>query len=337
MPMGIGIGLSMVKGGGVGVTLPYSPVLWLMGDSQGRGTMSTAGQASAVAAYTPTANVLLWNGTAWVTYTPGTSAGVDFGSVVGNVGSEIGYIAAFRAKYPNNKLYVVKDTAAGSAQTRGNPVGSAFNITGGSNTYTVNSGTLFGSNTLITGTGIETGVYIPFSGFLAKVGLNGGRSGAGFGPGAVTQYNGTLSWSITEGLVYQGNSAGINNAAHARLVAALASLTSPRLVSIGYCLGTNDKSFTSVGSAFATDIGAFFTQVAADVDTSHAVWSILRPLANGGPSDAAVRTALANQAATSPSTIKVVDMDAYGTWDGVHFDLDGETYFGQQTFANTVF
>src|SRR5437868_5548750 len=187
--LGIGkLGVGFGHGGAIGAArpaLPYSPVLLITGDSQSAGTLSTADQAAAVAAYVPTSKVKVLNSAgAFVTYTPGTITGLDHAANTGKVGSEIGFIPTFRAAFPNDTLYIIKNAESGSFQTRGVNALTAANMTSpGGNTYTLNSGSILnGGNTLITGTGIETGVYVPFAGFLSKVGVSGGRTGAAFGP-----------------------------------------------------------------------------------------------------------------------------------------------------------
>jgi len=340
MPLGIGIGLSLTRGQGVGAPRFSRPIVAiLIGDSQPFGTLNTGEQATAVAAYTVTDKVKVGqtsNGTAvsWTTYTPGTACGIEAGSNSGNVGMEIGFINAFRAAYPNDTLYLIKETQSGSYQTRGASTGAANITSAGNNTYTVNSGTV-GGQTLVVGSGIETGVYVPFGLFLANVGLAGGRSGAAFGPVAITKYAGNLSWSSTEGLTYNGNSAQIDNGMRARGLALLALLTNPLVVAFNYCIGTND-ALASLGANHATDLDNFYTRLNANFPLTNAVWNFIRPALNGGGA-ATVRSNIATKAATDPTKMKVIDMDAQNRWDGTHWDLTGVTFAGAQCFANTVF
>jgi hypothetical protein len=320
------------KQGGGGPVLAYTSVLLVTGDSQGVGTLSTADQAAAVAAYVVTANVKVLNSSgAFVTYTPGTITGVDGGSGnTGKVGSEIGFIAAFRAAYPNDTLYIIKNCASGSYQTRGAASGTAANITSpGGNGYSLNSGSLIGNNTLITGSGIETGCYIPFSPFLASVGLAGGRSGAAFGPTAITQYNGTISWSSTEGLTYNGNSANINNGARAAIVAGLALLTSPRIVAHVHNIGTNDAGLASA-AAFATDLDNIYTRFGADFAGYNLAKTVLVRSTTGQTSSTTVRAA--QLAKRNQTSIFLLDTDSYTKWDGTHWDLAAHTDMGGKIF-----
>lgn len=302
------------------ITLPYDAVLLVTGDSQSNGTADD--QAAYVASYTVSPRVKIRNAAgAWVTYTPGTSgsSGLEFGANGTGAGPEIGFIERFLATYAND-LYIHKDSASGSFQTRGSTIGGALNITAGaaSNTYTLNSGALAGNNTLITGTGIEVGCYIPFGGFLANVGVSGGRStGGAFGPVAVTQYNGTLSWSSTEGLQYNGNSAAINNGMRARLAASLASLTTPQIIAHMHVLGSNDKGYAG-GTGFEADSTAFITRIRSDFAMS--TTPIIQPrVNNSGVQATAVRTAQANLRAGT-ARFGLVNMDAQAlSADSLHW------------------
>ncbi|MET0409421.1 MAG: hypothetical protein ABW006_13745 [Hyphomicrobium sp.] len=323
------------KGGGGGPALAYSPVVFLMGDSQSLANLSAADQAAAVAAYGVTDKIKILNASnQFVTYTPGTIAGLHFGGNVGNVGQEIGIIQKFRATYPNDTLYIVKDSFSGSHQTRGIGVGTANVTSTGNANITVNSGTL-NNGDLIVGLGIETGVYLPFGGFLSKVGLAGGRTGAAFGPVSATRYAGNASWSNAEGLCYNGYGGAINNGVRARLVAALPLLTNPRIVAVQYNLGTND-ALNNVAATYATELDAFVARLGSDVDLSHAVWNLVR-WANAGAGASAVRTALANKASANPSKFKIIDTDGYTRWDTTHWDLAGQTAIGVAGFANITF
>lgn len=317
--------------GGAGkITLPYSPVLFMTGDSQSVGTLSTTDQAAAVAAYVVTPRVQCLNASGqWVTYTPGTMTGMDFAGNEGKVGSEIGFIPLLLAKYTNT-FYIDRDGASGSTQTRGPVLGNTANLTSpGNNGYTLNSGTIAGNNILITGTGIETGCYIPFSPFLANVGLNGGRTGAAFGPTAIQQYNAVLSWSSTEGLAYNGNSAAINNGARARLIAALALLTSPRIIAHIHNIGTNDTGVPS-GANMQTDLGNMLTRFGADLPYSFAKTILIRSTLGNSQSTAvrAAQLALRDQTKTF-----LFDTDSYTKWDGVHWDLAAHTDMGAKAFG----
>lgn len=326
---------SLIDFGGVsGPKLNYSAVLLITGDSQSVGTLSAADQAAAVAAYVPTSRVLVRNAAgAFVPYTPGTITGMDHAANTGKVGSEIGFIPAFRAVYPNDTLYIIKEGESGSFQTRGVASGTAANITStGGNTYTLNSGAILnGGNTLITGTGIETGVYIPFAGFLSKVGASGGRSGPAFGPTALTQYNGTTSWSSTEGLIYNGNSASITNGVRARIVAGLALLTAPKVVTHLHYTGTNDAGLADA-SAFPTDLDGIFTRFNADLTSAYAnVKQVLARVGTGITSSTPVRAA--QLAKRDQIKICLLDTDTYVRWDLTHWDLAAHTDMGNKAFG----
>lgn len=316
------------------ITLPYDAVLLVTGDSQANGTADD--QAAYVASYTVSPRVKIRNAAgAWVTYTPGTSgsAGIEFGANGTGAGPEIGFIERFLATYSND-LYIHKDSASGSFQTRGSTIGGALNITSpGGNSYSVNSGTLAGNNTLITGAGIETGCYIPFNAFLSSVGVAGGRSGAAFGPVAVTQYNGTLSWSSTEGLQYNGNSGNINNGMRARLAASLASLTTPQVIAHMHVLGSNDKGYAG-GTAFQTDSTAFITRIRSDFAMS--TTPIIQPrVNNSGVQATAVRTAQANLR-SGTARFGLVNMDAQAlSADSLHWRGSALRNIGAASFDFT--
>lgn len=322
--------------GGLGI----DPVLVVKGDSQAKGTADD--QAAFVAAYVADPKVQILNAAgAFVQYTPGTAggSGLAYGSNDTGVGPEIGFIAKFRAAYPASTLYIIKEGNPGAFQARGPAIGGAFNISSvGGNAYTVNSGALSGSNTLVVGAGIETGVYIPFSNFLSVAGLNGGRSGPAFGPSAVTQYNATLSWSPTEGLCYSGNSGNINNAARARLVSALATLVSggknPQIIATMLVLGTNDKTDTGSTATFQTDTTAFINQYRAGWSISGVPTTMAR-VTNSGSGGLTVRAA---QLAIKGAMTKVglVDMDAQPiSADSVHWRIAGLQAMGGAAFDFT--
>ncbi|WBL75611.1 hypothetical protein I3J27_21500 [Bradyrhizobium xenonodulans] len=321
--------------GGGGPALAYSPVLLITGDSQAAGTLSTTDQNAAVAAYVPTSKIKVRNiAGAFVTYTPGTITGVDFGANTGKVGTEIGFIALFRAAFPNDTLYIIKEAASGSYQTRGLNAATAANLTSaGGNTYTLNSGSILnGANTLITGTGIETGVYVPFAGFLSKVGVAGGRSAPAFGPVDLSgQYNGTLSWSSTEGLTYNGNSASITNGARARIVAGMALLTTPKIVAHVHNIGTNDIALATA-AAFATDLDNIYARFTADIPGyATDAKTILVRSPTGGASSTTVRDA--QLAKRDQVKIFLLDTDSYTRWDGTHWNLVAHTDMGNKAFG----
>lgn len=311
-------------------------VLLITGDSQPKGSIPPAEQTAAQSAYVVTemVKVLHSNGT-WQTYTPGTLTGQEYGANQGSVGPELQFISRWRAKYPFDVLHIIKETISGGCQTKGAAVGAAFSVTatGTGSTYTA-TGTLSGNNRLIVGAGIETGVYIPFSGFLSTVGLAGGRSGPLFGPVAVTQHNGTASWSPFEGLAYGGNSSAVNNGAKARMTIGLAALINPIIFMHLHVIGTNDKSLTGLSQAQMTlDLAGFLNIL----DTDHVAYgasttiALASPNANG-PSQTNVRAAIAAEIAARSGSI-LVDMNGRTIWDGTHWPISELNYMADTAFT----
>jgi hypothetical protein len=148
-------------------------VLWVGGDSNANGQGDD--MASYAATYTTSANIkiLTYTGT-WATYAPGTwpntgiiNQGTNGGT---GVGPEIGFIRRFRAAYPSATLYIIKEGQGGSYATRGTAAGTLTGSVSGS-VLTVTAGTNPPANTLLTGSGVPTGLYVsgPISGNTYRV------------------------------------------------------------------------------------------------------------------------------------------------------------------------
>lgn len=337
----IGLGLSTTQVAcrqrRAGPTLDYTPVVIFMGDSQAYGNTESGGQAALVAAYgTPSDKIKVRNAAGqWVTYTPGTITGLQAGANIGQVGSEMEFALRWRAAYPNDTLYLIKDTASGAFQGRGVSTGTFTASCASGNIMTVTSaaGTYPPSNSVLTGSGLPASTYTPFSVggqpgnfYLTTVGT-AGYSGGTWGSTTVTRYNGTLSWSPASGLTYNGHSNSASNGARARWVSALASLANPRIIGMAHILGTNDFANAGTGAAFADELAAFWTRIAGDMDFSHAaivmprIWSA----SNG------VRAA---QAAFKDAQAQwfMANTDDLTRHDGTHWNAAGLVSLGDRIF-----
>jgi len=135
-------------------------ILWVGGDNNASGAAEDA--ASYPATYTPSANIKILNAAGnWVTYVPGTvgSSGLIYGNDGNHIGPEIGFIRRFRADYPTATLYIVKEGNDGSYMTRGLTTGS-ITASADDGVLTITSGSIV-NNTLLVGSGVPDGVYVP--------------------------------------------------------------------------------------------------------------------------------------------------------------------------------
>jgi hypothetical protein len=314
--------------------LSYDPVMLFLGDSQVRGPLDSTQQTAAINSYTVTNKIQTLNASGnFVTYTPGTITGIDNGNNNGYVGPEMAYIKQFLVNYPNNTLYLIKRAESGSYQTRGVSYGTASVTSPGNNTVTVNSGTI-NSNSLLVGSGIETGVYFPFTGFLSAVGLAGGRVGPAFSNVTANLYNGTISWSSTEGLTYNGNSGNTNNGVRALIISAISSLISagktPVVYGLAYILGTNDMGNSTTAAAFQTDMQTFITRIKSDLPLSTTKIVVVRP-GTGSVGSTQVRSAMQSVVGANPN-MSMIDTDSYNRYDGTHWDITGLNAIGDNIF-----
>ncbi|MGK2911240.1 MAG: hypothetical protein ACSLE1_15775 [Sphingobium sp.] len=337
---GCTVPIALTVSGTVANAFAYAPVFILMGDSQALGTTAAGEQTTAIASYTVSDKVKVWNTAGqWVTYTPGTISGISFSVNTGNIGAELQFIKRFRADYPNDTLYLIKDVASGSFQSRGVTSSNVTaSITGNIMTPTVGSN---GIGTILDGTGVAKGTYTLFSAggatsYVGTVGVGGlGYTGGNVASTVMAKYNGYLSWSVSDGLLWQGDSGQINNQSRARWAAALAALTSaslyPRVVGMCHFLGTNDMSNASSGGRFASDLADFDTRINADIPLLSTAKIVMPRVASGGIASGTVRTAQAAKSAAS-SQWYMVDTDSYTRHDGTHFNLAGLNGIGDSIF-----
>jgi len=318
-------------------TLPFNPVLWIHGDSQSKGT-ATAGEIAAFkASYVVTNKVKILNfAGAFVDYDPNNNmAGYDiYSGNTGNGGFEAGYIEKFRVRFPNNTLYIIKQAAPGSFMSK-NPT-NIGTITGSisGNILTVTAGTGV-SGAILTGTGVPIGTYIMFTagGNTWYVGKPGTTTNLNLtvASTSMTQHNAFGSWSNDYGLLYQGSNASITNQSKGKTLAALALITTPRIVTVLNVLGTNDMSSSISGATFQAEQAAYFTKIATDFDLSNA--QIVMPrVGTGGSDSTTVRAAQAVNKAAAPTRRKLIDMDSYTRHDSTHWNMAGLTAAGREAF-----
>jgi hypothetical protein len=314
--------------------LPYDPILIVQGDSQARGTYAAGEQAAAVAAYTVTDKVKIRNGAgAWVDYTPGTVAGIMNSANDANVGPELGFIERFRAAYPENTLYIVKTGQPGSFQSRGASVGTVTGSSSGT-VLTVESGSVSAMNVLF-GTGVPSGLYAatfsaPWQ--LGRVGLSGYQTPSPAIPSGtvMTRYNGYLSWSVRDGVLFEGSAGGVNDQHRARVASALSSLPNGRVVGVLHVLGSNDMSATDPASRFSEDLDLAVTRMRAAWNLSNA--RILLPRVPNTLAASGTVRAAQNAKALSDPMIDLIETDDLTRWDGLHWNLAGGKAIGSRAF-----
>lgn len=330
-----------VPGGGGRISLSYTPVLMLDGDSQARGTPTTAEIASYKASYVVTdqVKVLSAAGT-WVTYDPNNNlAGIDaYAGNSGNPGMEIGFLRKYVATYAS-PLYIMKRGAPGAYQTRGISNGSVTGTISGDN-LTVTAGTA-GNNFLIVGGSLPVGIYLPFVNngsvwYARKLGTTTTPGLGTLGSATYTTYVATNSWSVTEGGLYLGASNSITNQTRGIYTSALALVANPRIVTWLDVLGTNDMSDTTAAVNFQTDAQAAIDRRATDFDLSKAQ-IVLPRVGTGSPGSTTVRTAQAAIVSAASATRKLIDTDALTRHDGTHWNLAGLDFIGAAAFDQTVF
>jgi hypothetical protein len=334
-----GLSLTAITGGGGGVkTLPFDPVLLMLpGDSNGRGSAATADQNAFIAAYQADSKVKALstsggsNGSFANDYAPGTLTGLNALVNTGNVGAEAGFIARFRAAYPNNTLYVAKVASVGSYITRGVSTGTLTGSISG-NVLTVTSGTVV-LNSLIVGTGVPAGTYISSlkSGndyFIAKAGQATAVNYT-VASTTLTTYAYTLSWSSTEGGLWNGIGGQITNGYRAKLLTALASLANPRIVAVGSVIGSNDAANAGT-AAFQSDMTAFLARLRSDI-TIPSGTPIIQARQGSGTQQATI-SAAQDAIALSDADFELVATDDLTRIDGTHFDIASLLTIGDRMF-----
>lgn len=318
--------------------LAFTPVVILQGDSQCTGTTSTADQTAAVAAYPPDARIRVLNAAGtWSTYAPGSRTGLSFGADNGAAGAETGLIARFRARYPDDPLYVIKDCSAGSFQSRGPATGTLTGSISG-NLLTLTAGSA-APNSLLVGNGVGKGTYalFPQGGNSYYVGSIGQTSyvGGPTGSTGMTRYDCTRSWSSDEGCVYNGYAGGITSGMRHRAVTAIAGMVaaglSPRIVGVLHMLGTNDMAAAETAAPFGSELAAFLARERSDLPLADARIVLMR-VGAGAAGSATVRAAQMASAQGDPA-ITLVDTDGLTRWDNTHLDLAGLTTVGRDSYA----
>lgn len=329
-----GWGLTPVAALAGGAALPYDPVLVIIGDSNGRGNAQTSDQAAFVSSYVADPKVQVLNASgAFVQYVPGTLAGMNGLANSAFVGSEIGFIQQFRAKYPLNTLYVIKLTSAGAYQSRGISIGTITASISG-HILTATAGTPV-SNSLVTGTNVPTSTYIPFisSGsdwYISKAGT-AGLPNYTVASTSMTMYNFTLSFSPTEGGLYNGIGASLTNAYRGKAATGLATLSNPKIIAVAQFLGTNDMAQSSTADLFQTDATAFIAQYRADLSVPSDCPIILPRVRSGATASTTVRAAQAAIAAAD-ANVFLIDLDDLSVYDGTHYTIAGLTTIGARLF-----
>lgn len=313
---------------------PHSYVAILTGDSQACGT---AEDQSAGGYVNPGTIYILDTTNQWVLYNPGVAgaSGISFGTNVTGIGPELGFAKAWAAKYPTTRLYMIKECKAGSYQGIGPSTGTAtINVTA-PNTLAVTSGTV-GPNTVLTGAGLtDSGgrtIYHAFSNLLSAINLSGGATISAATGVTATKYDGTLSWSSSAGMVYNGYAAGTNSGARFHWAAALATLPQPRVIVRFVSLGTNDKAATGTANQFQAAAIEAIARERADFGWVGVPYVYTRAM-TGGAGATAVRAAIATINGLDPS-VKFVDMDAQPLGaDSTHWKQSALNYAGAQAFV----
>lgn len=348
--LGLGLGLSRGMGGGV-VTLPYDPVLIVMGDSNARGSATAPDQAAYVAAYVPDPKVQVLNASnVFVQYVPGTIAGMNALSNTGSVGAEIGFIRRFRATYPNNTLYVIKIAAAGSTQTRGPGTGTpqaiTASITNGRVTPT-SPAALLAANGLILGASVPVGIInggadTGVTSYVYTIGTTVFPGGLNVASQAMTYYPASITtgaWSITEGTLWSGLASSITNGYRNKSVVGLASLTNKKIVAVLHMLGTNDKA-SALGAAvwtrYQADAQALIASMKANWSLPASQPIILARVQGSDTGSLAVRS-YQQDIVTADPQCQLMDMDGYSTHDGIHFPISQLDLIGDAVFGRAVF
>lgn len=333
--------LTKLAGSSLRAALSYAPVLMLDGDSQALGTAATAEIASFKTNYAVTDQVKVLNAAGqFVTYDPnGGIAGVNpYTNNSGNPGIEIGFIRKFVAAY-SSPLYIMKRGAPGSTMTRGLSNGSVTGGISGDN-LTVTAGTP-GNNFLLVGGGLPVGIYLPFVNngsvwYARKLGSTATPGLGNVASTAYTTYIASNSWSVTEGALYLGTNNSITNQSRGVFTAALALITSPRIVTYMPVVGTNDMADVGLSGAFQADQAAALTRRTADFNLSQAQ-IILPRVGTGSPGSATVRAAQAANVSADTARRKIIDTDALTRHDGTHWNLAGLDFIGAAAFDLTVF
>lgn len=310
--------------GSAGPVLPYTAVIVDTGDSQ-VGNGSADDIATAVAGYVVSDLVKIRNAAGqWVTYQPGVSgaSGLAYGANTTGVGPAFGSVVRFRQLFPNDPVYVVSESNGGSTAGKGVTTGSmTASITGNILTPTVGTGA---GNTTVTGSGVASGTYMAFGAggatyYVYNIGTTG-YTGGNVASTSMAKYDCTKSWSIPLGCGYTGNSGAINNGARARIAAALASLTNPKIIAWSMIVGTNDAAAAGTAADFQTDLSAFITRIRADFDLSTTPIILFRA-STGQTGSTTVRTA-ANTIAAADGLIYLIDTDAWPkSADAVHWRM----------------
>ena len=341
-----------VKGGGM-VTLPYDPVLIVMGDSNARGSATAPDQAAYVAAYVPDPKVQVLNASnVFVQYVPGTLAGMNGLANTGNVGAEIGFIRRFRAAWPNNTLYIIKLASVGSTQTRGpgstgTPQAITASITAGKITPT-SPAALLAANGLILGEGLPTGLITGgaetgVTSYCYTIGSTTLPSGLNVASQAMTYYPASVTtgaWSPAEGTLWSGLASSITNGYRNKSVVGLGTLATKKIVAVMHMLGTNDKASplgAAVWTRYQADAQALIASMKANWSLPASQPIILARVRGSDTGSLAVRS-YQQDIVTADPQCQLMDMDGYSTHDGTHFpisqlDLIGDAVFGRAAFV----
>lgn len=326
----------VIVGPGGGATGPaVSYVAIFSGDSQSCGTA----EDQTASGYANNGNILILNTTnAFVPYAPGVAgaSGISFSTNVTGIGPELGFIRAWQAKYPFARLYVIKECKAGSYQSIGPSAGTAtVSLATTPPQLTVNSGSV-GNNTVITGAGLtDTSgrtIYHSFSNYINAVNGSGPATVAAVSSVTATKFDGTLSWSSSQGLIYNGYAGGTDSGARYHWLAALSQLANVRIVARVVSLGTNDKANAATGNAFQAATIENIARERADLPLA-AVPIIYTRASPGGTAATAVRNGIAAVATADP-WVKWIDMDGQPLGaDNTHWKQAALDYAGGQAFA----
>jgi hypothetical protein len=321
-------------------SLPYDPVLIVLGDSQALGTADDA--AAFTAGYVADAKVAVLGASgSFVPYAPGTMAGLYYGNNNGSPGSEAGFIAKFRAAY-GNTLRIIKYGASGSFQSRTPSTGTCTgSISGNLLTVTSAAGTYPSDNTLIVGTGIPTGVYVAFRNgstnqfYVYQTGIAANPS-LSVASTTITKYNHSISWSTSEGGLFEGGSGSVTNGMRSRVPTALAAMTAgglnPRVIAVLQLLGTNDMGYAASASAFGSAASAFIAREKAAWPLAYAKIILPRVTAEAGAGSVTIRAAQAAIADADPQVF-LLDTDGFGKGaDTTHFNMAGLTAIGAAAY-----
>jgi hypothetical protein len=311
--------------------LGYTPVIIILGDSNGIGNAGVDDAAAAAAAYPANARIkVLKNDETFGQYVPNVLTGAmanNSSTDVGAIGAELGFINSFTAVYPNEDLYVFKRAQGGTYQATVQPSAGSFTGSISGNVLTVTAGTATGSRLLV-GAGIPPGIVITSGSaptfFLRKLGTST-LPNLTVASTTITMYP-TGGWSSDNGSLWNGNATNPDTYGRYRIQRGLAAMTAaglnPKVVAVYVSLGGNDADYTFSANAFGAEQLAFVARLRADLPLTNVPIIYRRTPIAGSPYATTVRASFLANINADPLLFGI-DADGYTKDDGVHDNIAG--------------